>query len=75
MPLPGIFLEPRKKQGKIENFGKKSEISSKKSEKSGKIRKNRNFGGEILSISTDNRNFGDISAEISEILFPVYKHG
>ena len=33
-----------------------------------------NFGGDILSISTDFRYFGDISTEISEILFPGYKY-
>ena len=34
---------------------------------------NRNFGGDILSISTENRNFAYISAEISDILLPGYK--
>ena len=42
------------------NIGKNWEKSEK-----------RNFGGDILSISTDNRNFADISTEISEILFPA----
>ena len=62
------FLEPRKKQGNFaENVGK----SQKKSGKVEKNRYNQNFGGDILSISTDNRNLADISAEISEILFPA----
>ena len=38
-------------------------------EKDRKKRYNPNFGGNILSISIDNRNFADISTEISEILF------
>ena len=59
------FLElknKRKKQGKNENIGK----CPKKSE-------NRNFGGDILSISIENQNFADISVEIFDILFPGYK--
>ena len=51
------FLESknkRKKLGKNENFGEISEKSE-----------NRNFGGDILSISAD------ISAKISDILFPA----
>ena len=53
----------------FEIFGAK-----KQKEKTGKNRKlrekseKRNFGGDILSISTGNQNF----AEISEILFPGY---
>ena len=35
-------------------------------------RKNRNFDGDVLSISTDNRNLTDISIKISEVLFPAH---
>ena len=52
-----IFGAKEQKE-KIGNFGEKSE--------------KRNFGGDILSISTDNRNFADISVEISKILFSGY---
>ena len=48
----------------FEIFGAK-EQKGKNREKSEK----RNFGGDILSISTDNRNFANISAEISKVLF------
>ena len=72
MPLLGILggFESLKKhfffpdfwsQGTKGNFGKISEIwpkISKKSKKVGKNRYNRNFGGDILSISTDNQYFG-----------------
>ena len=62
MPLPSIL-------GGFETLHKHFfEIigAKEQKEKTGKYRK-RNFGGDILSISTD------ISAEISEILFPRYK--
>ena len=55
--------------GNIGKNRKMSENVGKNREKSG----NRNFGGDILSISTENRNFADISTEISDILFPVDK--
>ena len=68
--------ETGKYRKKSENFGEISEKVGKFRGNIGKCRKNRensekrNFGGDILSIFTDNRYFADISAEISEILFP-----
>ena len=47
--------------------------SKNKRKKQGKYRKklkNRNLDGDILLIFTENRNFADISTEISDILFP-----
>ena len=83
-PSRSIFLRflelknKRKKQGKNVNFGeifenfwkyrKKLENVGKNQEKTG----NRNFGGDILSISIENQNFVEISAEISEIFFLGY---
>ena len=54
------FLEPKNKRKKQEKNRKKSEII-------GKSRKNRNFGGDIYRSPPKT----DISAEISEILFPA----
>ena len=70
-------VKNRKYQKKSANFGEISEKVGNYREKSEIIRKNReksnkgNFGGDILSISTDFRYFADISAEISKILFPA----
>ena len=72
MPLPGILGDFWSQSTK----GKNREISEKVGKFRGNIGKSRkksekrNFGGDILSIFTDNRYFADISAEISEILFP-----
>ena len=45
--------------------------SNNKRKKHGNIGKNRNFDEDILLISTENQNFVDISAEISDIWFPA----
>ena len=72
-------VKNRKYRKKPENFGEISEKVGNYREISEIIGKNReksdkgNFGGDIFSISTDFRYFADISAEISEILFPDWK--
>ena len=75
-----IFETKEQKEKTVKNRKFRGNIG-KSRKLSGNIGKNRqksdkgNFDGDILSISTDFRYFADISAEISEILFPGFSLG
>ena len=83
MPFSGIlggFETHHKQFFEIFEAKEQKEKTMKSRKLSRNIGKNReksdkgNFGGDILSISTDFRYFADILVEISEILFPAYMH-